>query len=822
MSRSYNAAEVEAEAQSLWAQERLFEVTEDPEREKYYCLAMFPYPSGALHMGHLRNYTLGDVLARYHRMKGFNVLQPMGWDAFGLPAENAAIKHGVPPAQWTRDNIAAMRSQLQRMGLAYDWTRELATCDPDYYRWEQWLFTQLLEKGLVYKKKATVNWCPNDQTVLANEQVVDGGCWRCDTPVVQRDIAQWFLKITDYADELLADLDRLTGWPEQVVTMQRNWIGRSEGVEITFQVVESEQLCRVFTTRPDTLFGVTYLAVAPQHPIAELAAAGDTDLAAAIDACKVGSVAQATIATMDKKGVDTGLHARHPITGEVLPIYVANFVLMGYGEGAVMSVPAHDQRDYEFAQQYGLPIKPVVVPTGFEGDPQSLIAEAAFTDKGVLVDSAAFSGLSSEAAFSSLAEELERQELGQRRVNYRLRDWGVSRQRYWGTPIPMIHCEDCGDVPVPESDLPVVLPEAVSVDGGGSPLAQLPEFYQTVCPRCGTPARRETDTFDTFFESSWYFARFACPDQDGAMLDQRADYWLPVDQYVGGIEHAILHLLYARFFTKLMRDVGLTTVDEPFERLLTQGMVLKDGAKMSKSRGNTVDPQKIVERYGADTARLFIIFSSPPEQSLEWNEDGVAGAHRFLKRLWALGQELVAAGPCGGDPTAAEGPYATLRQTLHQELSQASHDYGKQQFNTVVSAGMKMLNALGQAPMAQSDRGALQRQAVVREGFELLLKLLAPIVPHVTDRLWRELGYNGAIMLEPLPQPDPAALERSEVELIVQINGKLRAKVVLPTGCDEESARAAALAEPNIRRFVGDGVVRRVIYVPGRLINIVV
>ncbi|MCG2634221.1 MAG: leucine--tRNA ligase, partial [Gammaproteobacteria bacterium] len=715
---------------------------------------------------------------------------------------------------------------LQRMGFAYDWTRELATCDPAYYRWEQWLFTRLFEKGLVYKKRAMVNWCPNDQTVLANEQVIDGCCWRCGGAVEQRQIAQWFLKITDYAEELLADLDRLTGWPEQVVTMQRNWIGRSEGVEIAFVVPGSdqapEQLCRVYTTRPDTLFGVTYLAVAPEHEIARQAAASDPALAAAIDACRPGSVEQATIDTMEKRGVATGRFAIHPLSGAQLPIFVANFVLIGYGEGAVMAVPAHDQRDYEFAGKYGLPLKPVIVPEGFAGDPGSLIEAAAYTEKGVLVDSGEFTGLTSAEAFDALAQHLEARAQGKRRVNFRLRDWGVSRQRYWGTPIPMIHCEQCGDLPVPEADLPVVLPEAVTVDGAGSPLGRIPEFYSVDCPGCGAAARRETDTFDTFFESSWYFARFACPDQTGAMLDERANYWLPVDQYVGGIEHAILHLLYARFFTRLMRDVGLVDVDEPFERLLTQGMVLKDGAKMSKSKGNTVDPQEIMERYGADTARLFIIFSSPPEQSLEWNDDGVAGAHRFLRRLWGLGQELIAAGGYETPAVELDGAYAELRQSLHQQLTQANYDFGKHQFNTVVSAGMKMLNAMTQCPAAESAADRAQRDWVLGEGFEMLLKMLSPIVPHITDLLWRKLGHTGAVLNEPWPEPDPAALARSEVEVVVQVNGKLRARVALPVGCAEDEARAVALAEQNIQRFIDDKPIRKLVYVPERLINIVV
>ncbi|MDX1698422.1 MAG: leucine--tRNA ligase, partial [Thiohalobacterales bacterium] len=612
--------------------EQTFRVSEDPEREKYYCLSMFPYPSGRLHMGHVRNYTIGDVIARYQRMLGKNVLQPMGWDAFGLPAENAAIQNQVPPAKWTWENIDYMRNQLRQLGFGYDWGRELATCDPDYYRWEQWFFTRLFKKGLVYKKTAVVNWDPVDQTVLANEQVIDGRGWRSGAPVERREIPQWFMKITDYAEELLADLEQLGGWPEQVVTMQRNWIGRSEGIEMQFGIEGRDEPLIIYTTRPDTLMGVTYVAVAPEHPLAAGAAANNPALQDFIDSCAHTRVAEADMATLEKQGVDTGLRALHPVTGEAVPVWAANFVLMEYGSGAVMAVPAHDQRDYEFAQQNGLAIRQVVFPASDESEAD--IQRAAYTDRGLLKDSGEFSGLTSAQAFDAIADWLEAQGRGSRQVNYRLRDWGISRQRYWGCPIPIINCEKCGAVPVAEADLPVTLPVDVTVDATGSPLKKMRGFIDTTCPECGGPAERETDTFDTFFESSWYFARYACADRADAMLDERADYWLPVDQYIGGIEHAVLHLLYARFFNKLMRDEGLLGPDEPFSRLLTQGMVLKDGSKMSKSKGNTVDPQGLIDRYGADTVRLSPLFAAPPELSVEWSDWGVVGASRFLKRLW--------------------------------------------------------------------------------------------------------------------------------------------------------------------------------------------
>ncbi|MDQ2695602.1 MAG: leucine--tRNA ligase, partial [Pseudomonadota bacterium] len=752
MDEAYQPHAVEADAQQYWQEQRTFRAVEDPGREKYYCLSMFPYPSGRLHMGHVRNYTIGDVMARYQRMCGRNVLQPMGWDAFGLPAENAAIQKGVPPAAWTLENIGYMKGQLKRLGFGYDWDREIATCRPDYYRWEQWLFTRLFEQGLAYKKNAVVNWDPVDQTVLANEQVIDGRGWRSGALVERREIPQWFLKITAYAEELLAGLERMDGWPEAVRTMQRNWIGRSEGVEIEFAVAGSDSHLTVYTTRPDTLMGVSYMAVAAEHPLAVAAAAGNPELAAFLDECHHQQVAEAAVETMEKKGMPLGIDAVHPVTGRRVPVWVANFVLMGYGTGAVMAVPAHDQRDWEFAHKYNLPLIQVIVPDAGQG---ADLSEKAFTDKGVLIDSDRFTGLGSQAAFAAIADYLEGQGRGRRTVNYRLRDWGVSRQRYWGAPIPIVNCPQCGAVA--ETRLPVVLPTAVEFQGVASPLKSMPEFYETDCPRCGGPAQRETDTFDTFMESSWYYARFACPDNDAAMLDQRVRYWLPVDQYIGGIEHAILHLLYARFYHKLLRDAGLAEGDEPFARLLTQGMVLKDGAKMSKSKGNTVDPQALIDRYGADTVRLFIMFASPPEQSLEWSDAGVEGAYRFIKRLWAYAREhgeAIRAAPVEPNWAVLPRPLRAARREIHQDLGQAVFDVQRQQFNTVVSAGMKILNTLARLPAADGAG------AVRREGVSILLRLLSPIIPHVAHALWRALGYEGAVIDAAWPAPDAAALVR--------------------------------------------------------------
>ena len=806
MEELYNPSEIEARAQAHWEENGAFRAVED-DREKYYCLSMFPYPSGRLHMGHVRNYTIGDVISRYQRMLGKNVLQPMGWDAFGLPAENAAMKNNVPPAKWTRENIDYMRGQLKRLGFGYDWERELATCDPDYYKWEQWLFTRLYEKGLVYKRTAPVNWCPHDLTVLANEQVIDGCCWRCDTEVEHKEIPQWFMKITDYAQELLDDLDKLDGWPDQVRAMQRNWIGRSEGVELEFGVEGADPL-RVFTTRPDTLMGVTYVAVAAEHPLALAAAENNPDLAAFVEECRHIGTSEAELETMEKKGMALGIEVTHPVTNEKVPLWTANFVLMGYGTGAVMAVPAHDQRDYEFATKYGIPIKPVIWPAdGSEVD----VSECAYTEKGVLKNSGPFEGLSSLDAFDAIAAHLEKEGKGNKRVNFRLRDWGVSRQRYWGAPIPIVNCPSCGEVPVPLEQLPVELPEEVSFDGVGSPIKKMPEFYETTCPNCGGKAERETDTFDTFMESSWYYARYASRDAADAMLDGRADYWAPVDQYIGGIEHAILHLLYARFFHKLMRDEGLVKSDEPFTNLLTQGMVLKDGAKMSKSKGNTVDPQELIEKYGADTVRLFTMFAAPPEQSLEWNDSGVEGAHRFIKRLWAFTHEHRA--DLGGESVTAETQKEGRRE-IHEALAQALADFGKYQFNTVVAACMKMMNTL--AKLEGEGAGALRN-----EGVSILLRLLSPIAPHVSHTLWQGLGYGDEILTAPWPAVDEAALVKDAIEYVVQVNGKLRGRVSVAPDADKAAVEAAARAEENVQRFIEDKTVRKVIVVPGKLVNIV-
>ena len=810
MSQEYTPQSLEIALQQAWAETRRFAVKRDDTREKFYCLAMFPYPSGKLHMGHVRNYTIADVIARYQRMQGKNVLQPMGWDAFGLPAENAAIQHQVPPAQWTHQNIADMRTQLARLGFAYDWDRELATCAPEYYRWEQWFFTQLMQRGLAYKKEADVNWCENDQTVLANEQVVDGKCWRCDNPVERKAINQWFIKITAYAQELLDDLDKLTEWPEQVRTMQRNWIGRSEGATIRFPFAEDH--IEVYTTRPDTLMGATYLALAPQHPVVQAAAAQNPALATFCDEIGAIKVAEADMATMEKLGMDTGLRAAHPITGAAMPIWVANFVLMGYGSGAVMSVPAHDQRDWEFAQKYSLPIVQVVADVP---DHPSDLATGAYLERGPLMQSGAFDGLDFDAAFDAIIEELERRQLGQKSVNFRLRDWGVSRQRYWGAPIPVINCEACGAVPVPEEQLPVILPTDVAFEGVGSPIKEMPSFFDTQCPQCGASARRETDTFDTFMESSWYYARYASVHNPHAMLDGEADYWLEVDQYVGGIEHAILHLLYARFFHKLMRDAGLVSSDEPFKRLLTQGMVLKDGAKMSKSRGNTVDPQALIDRYGADTVRLFSMFAAPPEQSLEWSDSGVEGAHRFIKRLWRLVHDFGSAEKLSL-PTTLTLEQKNLRRKTHETIAKVSDDYGRRQtFNTAVAAIMELCNELGRHPSENStDR------AIISEGLHAVLQMLWPITPHITEHLWQQL--TGQTFVESLwPVVDDNALDRDELEIVVQVNGKVRGKVMVPTSADNAAIEALAMEQDNVKRFLADKTVRKVIVVPQKLVNIV-
>ncbi len=859
MQESYDAARIEAEAQAHWERNETFQVTEDPDREKYYCLSMFPYPSGKLHMGHVRNYTIGDVVSRYQRMLGRNVLQPMGWDAFGLPAEGAAIKNNMAPAKWTYSNIDYMKRQLKQLGFGYDWSRELATCRPEYYKWEQWLFTVLYEKGLVYRKNAVVNWDPVDQTVLANEQLIDGRGWRSGALVERREIPQWFIRITAYADELLNELDELEGWPERVRTMQRNWIGRSEGVQMDFGIAGSGDKLTIYTTRPDTLMGVTYMAVAAEHPLSLRAAGDNPELAAFIDECRRGGTSKADIENMEKKGMRLGIDALHPVTGEPVPVFAANFVLMGYGTGAVMAVPGHDQRDWEFARKYGVPIKQVIRPAdGSDWD----LEQGAYTDKGVLINSGPFDGLTSEQAFEAIAAYLAERGLGEKQVNYRLRDWGVSRQRYWGAPIPMIHCDRCGIVPVPLEQLPVVLPEDVEFDAtGGSPIKRMPEWYQTECPKCGGPAERETDTFDTFMESSWYYARYACPDQDQAMLDQRADYWLPVDHYIGGIEHAILHLLYARFYHKLMRDAGLVKSGEPFTRLLTQGMVVAetyyrdnpDGSKhwynpaevepvhddkgrvvsailkadgqpvqvggvekMSKSKNNGIDPQSMVDRFGADTVRLYTMFTAPPDQSLEWNDEGVEGAHRFIRRLWNLAWKRrhdLTAGP--GDLSALNDDQSAARREIHTALKQARFDYDRQQFNTVVSAAMKIVNTLQRLGDDAGDR------ALLHEGMGIVLRLLAPITPHVTHALWRDLGYGDEILEAGWPRPDEAALVQESVQYVVQVNGKVRARIQVPADADREAIEAAALADANVQRFVGDAEIRKVIVVPGKLVSLV-
>ncbi|WP_031437712.1 leucine--tRNA ligase [Methylobacter tundripaludum] len=832
MQENYKPLAIEQEVQAAWDASGVFNVSESSTQDKYYCLSMFPYPSGKLHMGHVRNYTIGDVISRYQRMLGKNVLQPMGWDAFGLPAENAAMQHGVHPADWTYSNIDYMRDQLKRLGFGYDWNRELATCDPSYYKWEQWFFLKLLEKGLVYKKTAPVNWCPHDMTVLANEQVIDGCCWRCDTQVERKEIAQWFLKITAYADELLASLETLDGWPEQVKTMQANWIGRSEGVEMDFPVPEADQPLSIYTTRPDTLMGVTYLAVAAEHPLALKAAETNAEISAFIDDCKMMETSEAAMETMEKRGIDSGIKALHPITGEQVPVWIANFVLMGYGTGAVMSVPAHDQRDFEFALKYGIAIKQVIFAKDGGDDDcmdaggramQGAIAddcsEQAYTVKGVLKNSGAFDGLTSEQAFTAISEALEKDGKGQRKTNFRLRDWGVSRQRYWGAPIPVIYCDDCGTVPVPEQDLPVELPRDVVLDGSQSPLVAHPTFSHTTCPTCGKAARRETDTFDTFMESSWYFARFAGSNPD-SMIDESAKYWLPVDHYIGGIEHAILHLLYARFYTKLLRDEGLLVCDEPFKKLLTQGMVLKDGSKMSKSKGNTVDPQGLIDQYGADTVRLFIMFAAPPEQSLEWSDSGVEGAFRFLKRLWKQAYQHCEAGGSTAplDKQALTEEQQGVRRQLHLAIQKVTDDFGRRYtFNTVIAANMELINTLSKFD-DDSDNG----KAVRHEALEAIVLMLSPIVPHICHQLWLDLGHQQAVVSASWPEVDTTALEQDTLELVLQVNGKLRSKMKVSVNASKDEIEAMALSDEHIKRFIEDQPVKKVIVVPKKLVNIVV
>ena len=939
MQQKYNPHVIEREAQKRWEESGAFRAVESPDQPKYYCLSMFPYPSGKLHMGHVRNYTLGDVLTRYYRMKGYNVLQPMGWDAFGLPAENAAMANGVPPAKWTYDNIACMKQQLQSLGFAIDWSRELATCKPDYYRWNQWLFLRMLEQGLVYKKTGVVNWDPVDQTVLANEQVIDGRGWRTGALVEKREIPMYYMAITKYADELLAALELLPGWPERVKTMQANWIGKSFGVRFAFPydfsdgkaggtnlpsplpsshallpegegnlepplsprergggegsrgaggeggsteaLAPDKGLLRVFTTRADTIMGVTFVAVAAEHPLAARAARDNPKLASFVDECKRGGVMEADLATMEKKGMPAGLSVTHPLTGEKVPVWIGNYVLMAYGEGAVMGVPGHDQRDFEFATQHRLPIKPVIRS---KDGALELPLKAAYVEYGVCFNSGKYDGLDYRQAVDAIAADLKTKGLGEKQVLFRLRDWGISRQRYWGTPIPIIHCERCGNVPVPDQDLPVVLPEDCVPDGTGNPLAKRADFLKCRCPKCGTPARRETDTMDTFVDSSWYYIRYTCPDNAAAMVDGRVRHWLPVDQYIGGIEHAILHLLYSRFWTKVMRDLGLVKLDEPFTNLLTQGMVLNeiyfrksesgrityynpaevevqvdergnrtailksDGkpvasgglGTMSKSKNNGVDPQELIDHYGADIARFFMMFTSPPEDTLVWSDAGVEGAARFLRRLWTFaydhragieaesGRRVIhqARYSYPADLTKIAPGLASVRREIHANLKQANYDFERFQFNTVASAGMKILNALSALPQHHDAPPGLvyaaSYQQLLHEGLSILLRLLSPITPHVSHHLWRELKFGEDILAAQWPEPDMAALIEDEVELVVQVNGKKRADVRVPRDADNRAIEQIVLANPAVRKYVNGQPVKKVVVVPGRLVNVVV
>ena len=826
MQQQYPFKDIEQSAQTYWEVNQTFTASEQSDKPKYYCLSMFPYPSGRLHMGHVRNYTIGDVLSRFHKMKGFNVMQPMGWDAFGLPAENAAIKNETAPAKWTYENIEHMKTQLKQLGLGVDWNREIATCKPEYYKWEQWLFTELFKKGLIYKKTSTVNWDPVDGTVLANEQVIDGRGWRSGALVEKRDIPQYFMKITAYAEELLNDLDKLEGWPEQVKTMQRNWIGKSYGCEVEFPIdglgarswgLEKTATLKVYTTRPDTLMGATYVAVAAEHALATQAAQTNSALAEFIAECKRGSVAEADIATAEKKGMATGLFVTHPLNGEPLPVWVANYVLASYGEGAVMAVPAHDERDFEFANKYNLPIKAVIKHPDIDTLPM--------TEHGELFNSGDFNGLDFDGASTAIAAALSAKDLGKRRTQFRLRDWGVSRQRYWGCPIPIIHCPNCGEVPVPAAQLPVILPENVVMDGVGSPIKKDPHFYETACPTCGSKATRETDTLDTFFESSWYFARYASFDSNTMMADERAHYWLPVDQYVGGIEHAILHLLYARFFNKLMRDVGLIKNDEPFTNLLTQGMVLKDGTKMSKSKGNTVDPQELIDTYGADTARLFMMFAAPPEQSLEWADSGVQGAYRFLRRLWQAVYDHVESGAIAAytssELTSSElnSALKNLRRQLHLTIEKVADDYGRRHsFNTAISSVMELMNTL-----AKVEGADITTRQVRQEVLQNVALLLSPIVPHICQAIWAELCPDSHILEAGWPVADQSAMVQDSVEYVIQVNGKLRGSITVAKTEGKETLEKLALEQPCVLKYIEENMsVRKVIVVPNKLINVVV
>ncbi|MBN8285219.1 leucine--tRNA ligase [Zoogloea sp.] len=873
MQDKYLPADIERAAQQHWDSTEAFRVHADASRPKYYCLSMFPYPSGKLHMGHVRNYTIGDVLSRFHKMKGFNVLQPMGWDAFGLPAENAAIKNRVPPAKWTYDNIDYMKQQLKSLGFAIDWRRELATCTPEYYKWNQWIFLRMLEKGIAERKTQVVNWDPVDQTVLANEQVIDGRGWRTGALVEKREIPGYYLKITDYADELLGDLDELTGWPERVKLMQANWIGKSTGVRFAFQhdiagddgqPINDGKLW-VFTTRADTIMGVTFCAVAAEHPLALHAAKGNAELAAFIEKCKHGSVMEADMATMEKEGLPTGLFVTHPLTGKQVEVWVGNYVLMSYGDGAVMGVPAHDERDFAFAKKYDLPIEQVVA-VGDKAYSLDAWQEWYGSKDGVCVNSGKYDGLGYDAAVDAIATDLAAQGIGEKKVQWRLRDWGISRQRYWGCPIPIIHCDSCGSVPVPDDQLPVVLPEDCVPDGSGNPLHKREDFLNVACPCCGKPARRETDTMDTFVDSSWYYARYATTFGKDKMVDDETGYWMTVDQYIGGIEHAILHLLYSRFWTKVMRDLGLVSYREPFAHLLTQGMVLNNaffhkpegggknyyweseidiqkdakgqitGARlkqdgtvlehelttMSKSKNNGVDPQSLIEQYGADTARFFMMFAAPPEQTLEWSDAGVEGAYRFLRRVWSFGHLFASEirGQIGAQRqlTGAKLPedLAAFRREIHLLLKQANYDLGKQQFNTVASATMKMLNALEKAPR----QGALAAE-VIEECFGILLRVLSPLTPHISHALWSGLGYGEDILKAAWPEPLDAALAQDEIELMLQVNGKLRGALRVPAEAAKDAIEAAALAHEATIKFLEGRPAKKVVVVPGRLVNIV-
>ena len=859
MQQQYNPSQIEPAVQQYWAENKVFKAIKDTSKEKYYCLSMFPYPSGRLHMGHVRNYTIGDVVSRYQRMNGKNVLQPIGWDAFGLPAEGAAIKNKTAPAKWTYENIEYMKKQLKMLGFGYDWDREIATCRPEYYKWEQWFFTELYKKGLVYKKTSTVNWCPNDETVLANEQVHEGCCWRCDTPVEQKEIPQWFIKITDYAEQLLGGLDQLPQWPDMVKTMQRNWIGRSEGVEITFDVADTAEKVAVYTTRPDTFYGVSYLGIAAAHPLAELAAEKNPQLAEFIREAKNAKVAEADLATMEKKGMATGLFAIHPLTGEKLPIWVANFVLMHYGTGAVMAVPAHDQRDFEFAQKYDLPIKQVIAPLA---DEEIDLTKQAFVEHGKLVNSAEFDGLDFNGAFNGIADKLEKLGVGKRQVNYRLRDWGVSRQRYWGAPIPMLTLPNGETVPAPIEDLPIILPEDVVMDGVKSPIKADPNWAKTTFN--GEPALKETDTFDTFMESSWYYARYTSPSYAEGMLDKdEANYWLPVDQYIGGIEHATMHLLYFRFFHKLLRDAGFVTSDEPAQKLLCQGMVLADAfyytsptneriwvsptqvtlerdekgriikatdpegrelvhtgmTKMSKSKNNGIDPQEMVEKYGADTVRLFMMFASPAEMTLEWQESGVEGAKRFLGRVWNLVYEY-SQNPAKTalDVTALSADQKALRRDVHKTIAKVSDDIGRRQtFNTAIAAVMELMNKLTRAPLESE-----QDRAVMAEALSAVVRMLYPITPHICFELWKALGNESNIDHAEWVKADEAAMVEDEKLIVVQVNGKVRGKVTVAADADEETVKTVAFADENVKKFTDNTQIVKVIYVPGKLLNVVV